>query len=248
MTAIDCVEIMGMPVAVHVVDSRATRTDVEAVFAYLRGVDAQFSTFKPDSETEQMNRGELREADCSDAMREVLSICERTRMQSGGYFDARYGGKLDPTGVVKGFAIQRAAELLRSRGLHDFVIDAGGDIQTAGTNQAGQRWRIGIRDPFDPMGLANVAYLSGEGIATSGSYERGAHIFDPVHGRSAAGVASVTVVAPDVCEADRFATAAFAMGERSIVFLERLPGIEGFVVCLDGSAYCTTGFTRYMRR
>ena len=248
MTARDCVAIMGMPVAVHVVDARAGIADVEAAFDYLRLVDSVFSTYRPDSETERLNSGELATDEASEDMRLVLGLCERTRIQSDGYFDARYRGPLDPSGVVKGFAILGAADLLRGRGFSSFVVDAGGDIQTCGTNLAGQKWRIGIQDPFEPTRLVSVVYLSGQGVATSGTYARGAHIYDPVHGRPATGVASMSVIARDVCEADRFATAAFAMGEQGIVFLEKLPGIEGLMVRLDGSMYCTTSFPGYMRK
>lgn len=248
MTVRECAGIMGMPVTVHIVDPAASTLDLQAVWSYLRHIDCAFSTYKPDSETERLNRGELLEEDCSKAMREVLAICERTRVASRGFFDARYHGRLDPSGVVKGYAIHRSAELLRKRGLTGFFVDAGGDAQTCGGNERGTKWRVGIRDPFDPSKLVNVVHLSGEGIATSGNYERGEHIYDPVRGRPAASIASVTVIAPDVCEADRFATAAFAMGEESILFLEELPDVEGFMVRLDGSMFCTTGFPRFMQK
>ncbi|MBI4220919.1 MAG: FAD:protein FMN transferase [Chloroflexi bacterium] len=248
MTARGCAGIMGMPVAVNILDDGARQRDLEAVFEYMRHIDGVFSTYRPDSETERLNRGDLRVEQSSGEMREVLAICEQTRQASGGYFDARYQGRLDPSGVVKGYAIRKAADLLRLRGFTRFAVDAGGDIQTCGSNPDGQKWRVGVRDPFDPERLINIVHLCGEGIATSGTYARGSHIFDPIEGRAATAVASVTVIAEDVCDADRFATAAFAMGERGIRFLEQLPGVEGYLIGLDGIASCTTGFPRFMRR
>jgi thiamine biosynthesis lipoprotein len=239
-------DIMGMPVSVHIVDPGAGEDDVEMAFAYLRHIDQAFSTYKPDSETERINRGELPEADSSEEMRTVIALCEQTRSETEGYFNARYRGRFDPSGLVKGYAIRTAAELLRQRCFRHFYVEAGGDIQTSGHNRSGRKWRVGIRDPFNISKLLNVVHLSGEGIATSGSYERGQHVYDPVGKRPANTLASVTVVAADVFDADRFVTAAFAMGERALHFLEATPGLEGCVVNLDSRMEWTSGFPRYM--
>ncbi|MBI4313148.1 MAG: FAD:protein FMN transferase [Chloroflexi bacterium] len=239
-------DIMGMPISLHIVNAGAGQADADAVFAYLRHVDGVFSTYKSESETERINRGELSEHDCSEEMRLIIALCEQTRTETGGYFDARYRGRFDPSGVVKGYAIQRSAELLHERGFRDFFVEAGGDIQTSGRNDRGEKWRVGIRSPFNPSELINVVRLSGEGIATSGTYERGEHIYDPVLGCPANALAGVSVIAANVCDADRFATAAFAMGERGIHFLEAMPGLEGYVITRDQRAYCTTGLQRYM--
>lgn len=238
--------IMGMPISVHIVDAAATQDDAEAVFAYMRHVDDVFSPYKPDSVTERLNRGDLSDANCGEEMRCILALCEQTRVETGGYFNARYHGRFDPSGVVKGYAIQQSALLLRQRGFQDFLVEAGGDMQTSGRNATGQKWRVGIRNPFCPQRLATVVHLSGEGIATSGAYERGEHIYDPIAERPANGIASVSVIADNVCDADRFATAAFAMGERGIQMLDALPGVHGYVIGKEGRAYCTTGFLRYL--
>ena len=237
--------IMGMPVSVHIVDA-AAEGDAEMVFDYLRHIDRVFSTYKPDSETERIDRGELSVTDSSEEMRTVIALCEKTRLETGGYFNARYRGRFDPSGIVKGYAIRQASEFLRERGFRDFFVEAGGDIQTSGRNARGEEWRVGIRDPFNVSGLFSAVRLSGDAIATSGVYERGDHIYDPVEGRPANAVASLSVIAPDVYDADRFATAAFAMGERGIHFIEVTPGLEGCVVGWDRRAHCTTGFQKYL--
>ncbi len=241
-------DIMGMPVSIHIVDVRAGLDDVDAVFAYLRHIDSVFSTYKPESETERINRGALSDKDSSEEMRTVIALCERTKSETGGYFDARYQGRFDPSGIVKGYAIQGAAGLLRQRGFKDFFVEAGGDIQTSGHNDRGEKWRVGIQSPFNPSQLVNVVRLSGEGIATSGAYARGEHIYDPVQGRPAREVASVSVIGSNVYDADRFATAAFAMGKRGIQFIEAVPGLEAYVITLDQRAYCTTGFHKHLSR
>lgn len=239
-------DVMGMPVSVHIVDACASEDDADAVFAHLRHIDRVFSTYRQDSETERISRGELSQADSSDEMRTVIALCEQTRLETGGYFDAHCRGRFDPSGIVKGYAVRQAAKILRQRGFRDFFVEAGGDIQTSGCNSRGEPWRVGIRNPFDTSGLFNVVRLSGEAIATSGTYERGEHIYDPVHRRPANAVASLSVIAPDIYNADRFATAAFAMGESGILFIEAMPSLEGCVIGWDRHARSTSGFQKYL--
>lgn len=238
--------VMGMPVSLRIVDPRASAGDGEAVFTYLRHIDAVFSTYKSESETARINRGELLEGEASEEMRTIIALCRQTKAETGGYFDANFRGRFDPAGLVKGYAIQRAAELLQGRGFLNFYVEAGGDIQTFGHNHLGRKWRVGIRDPLKPSGLTCVVHLSGEGIATSGTYERGEHIYNPIERRPANEIASVSIIASNVYDADRFATAAFAMGEAGIRFIQTLPGIEGCVIGLDGRAHCTIAFQEYL--
>ena len=163
--------VMGMPVTV-VCDRGAER-----VFAWLRWVDATFSTYREDSEIRRIDRGELHVADAHPDVQEVLARCERLRVQTGGYFDARAGGSLDPSGLVKGWAVDRAAALLRGR----FMIDAGGDVLLRGGP-----WRVGVRHPLRGDALCAALELSDAAVATSGAYERGDHVLDPVRRRAGA--------------------------------------------------------------
>ena len=235
--------LMGMPISVEIVDPPGL-APLEAVFAYFEHVDRRFSTYRADSEVAAINRGRLPAAGYSDEMREVLTLAERTRHETGGFFDIRRrDGALDPSGIVKGWAIRNAAAIVAAHGARDFFIDAGGDIQPSGRNPAGDEWSVGIRSPFDTNEIIKVVYPRGHGIATSGSYARGQHIYDP-HSPAdeIASVVSLTVIGADVLEADRFATAAFAMGEDGIFFIEQTAGLEGYVVDRDGRATLTTGF------
>src|ERR1700692_2208285 len=140
--------LMGMPITVEIVDAAATEADIANVFACFRAVDDTFSTYKEDSEISKINRGELCEEAYSDEMQTILALSEQTKQATRGYFDIRHTGIIDPSGIVKGWEILKAARILEKAGLRNFYIDAGGDIQVAGT-KGGNLWRVGIRNPFN---------------------------------------------------------------------------------------------------
>ena len=238
--------LMGMPITVEVVDPCVTEADIANIFAYFGAVDDTFSTYKEHSEISKINRGELREDEYSDDMKTILALSEQTRQETQGYFDIRHNGIADPSGIVKGWAILQAATLLKEAGFTHFYIDAGGDIQVSGSKD-GKPWRIGIRNPFNRNEIVKVLAVTDKGIATSGTAIRGQHIYNP-HDPDAPpqDIVSLTVVGPNVYEADRFATAAFAMGKKGIYFIEQLPGFEGYVIDASARATYTSGFERYV--
>jgi thiamine biosynthesis lipoprotein len=234
---------MGMPVTVEVIDARAAAL-IDSAFAYFAAVDQRFSLYKPDSEITALNEGRLHIDAASRELHDVLRIAECTRRQTDGYFNIRRpDGCLDPSGIVKGWAIRNAARLLAAAGALNFLVDAGGDIQTQGKADSGEDWRIGIRHPFNAAQTVKIVRLAGRGMATSGTYARGQHIYNPHEpSRAIDDIVSLTVIATDVLEADRFATAAFAMGEAGIEFIQRQPGLEGYLIGADGVATQTSGF------
>jgi thiamine biosynthesis lipoprotein len=238
--------LMGMPITVEIVDA-ADGAVVDAVFAYFDSVDRRFSTYRSDSEIAAINRGCLSSADSSNEMRAVLALAEQTRRETDGFFDIRKpDGSLDPSGIVKGWAIDKAGALVARRGVGDFFIEAGGDVHSRGKNADGEEWSVGIRSPFNGAEIVKVVYPRGRGVATSGSYARGQHIYNPhAPGRPIDDVVSLTVVGRDVLEADRFATAAFAMGKDGIFFIEAAPGLEGYAINADGRATLTSGFAGF---
>jgi thiamine biosynthesis lipoprotein len=239
-------QIMGMPVTVEVVDDGVAEAAIRRTFDYFRSVDARYSTYKKNSEISRINRG-LSRADWSTEMRRIMELCEQTKQETGGYFDIEHGGKLDPSGLVKGWAIKQAAEQLRSEGVRDFRIDAGGDVQVNGASSRGRAWRIGILNPFKRDEVVKIVEVSSEGVATSGTAMRGQHIYNPrAPGKPITEIASLSVIGPDVYEADRFATAAFAMGKQGIAFIESRPGLEGYMIGADKQAVFTSGFERYI--
>ncbi len=240
--------LMGMPITVEVVDASVTEADLAKVFASFRAVDDTFSTYKAHSEIAKINRGELCEEEYSDAMQTIFALSEQTRQATQGYFDIQHHGSIDPSGIVKGWAILQAAQMLKEAGLNNFYIDAGGDIQVAG-KKGGNPWRIGIRNPFNRTEHVKVLAVTDKGIATSGTAIRGQHIYDPHHPDTPLqDIISLTVIGPNVYEADRFATAAFAMGKRGIFFIEQLPGFEGYMIDVSARATFTSGFERYVLR
>jgi thiamine biosynthesis lipoprotein len=239
--------LMGMPVTVEIVDDMSVDL-LNDVYAYFASVDARFSLFKPESEISAFNQGRLVLEDLSPHMHEILALSERTKRETNGYFEIRRpDGALDPSGIVKGWAIRNAAHLLRLFGAENFFVDAGGDVQTWGKNVDGQDWKIGIRSPFNEQEIVKVLTPKGRGVATSGSYVRGQHIYNPHEpGRQIEDIVSLTVIGPDVLEADRFATAAFAMGRAGIHFIQKHPDLEGYVIDFNGIATQTTGLRAYV--
>jgi thiamine biosynthesis lipoprotein len=241
--------IMGMPVSVEIVDAQATQSDLDIVFNYFTYVDNNFSKFKATSELTALNEGKITLDEASADMKEVIALCEQTRQETDGYFDMRApNGTCDPTGLVKGWAVCKAGDIIRAHGFKNFCVEAGGDMEISGHNVKGEKWRIGIRNPFGEVNdIVKVVALSDEGIATSGTYVRGQHIYNPhKHGEEIRDVVSLSVIGPNVYEADRFATAAFAMGEDGIMFIERLSGFEGYQINKEGVATMTTGFSNYV--
>ncbi len=238
---------MGMPITVEIPGSDAREEFFAKVFAYFTHIDETFSTYKKTSEISAINEGILSEDAWSDEMKEVFELSEQTKKETRGYFDIKTpAGSLDPSGLVKGWAIFNAAEILKTAGIEDFYIDAGGDIQPHGKNAEGKPWSVGIKNPFAQGEIVKVLYLSGEGVATSGSYIRGSHIYNPLDAKNPASeVVSLTVVGPNVYEADRFATAAFAMGRYGVSFIEGLPGFEAYSIDAAKVATMTSGFAAY---
>ena len=236
---------MGMPVVVEIADANASQASLDAVFDYFTAIDERFSTYKPTSEITLFNEGTIAEAQLSEEMKTVFHLSEETKKLTNGFFDIDFAGTRDPSGLVKGWAIHNAADILRKKGFKNFYVEVGGDIEVAGKNNSGTLWSIGIRNPFKREEVVKVVYLDNKGIATSGSAVRGLHVYNPKEKRPAADMVSMTVIGPNIYEADRFATAAFAMGKSGIHFIEGLPGFEGYMIDHDGIATYTSGFEKY---
>jgi thiamine biosynthesis lipoprotein len=224
-------QIMGMPIVVEVRDGDAP---FDEVFDWFRWVDETFSTYKPDSEISRVARGEPA---ISPEVRDILDRCERLRAQTNGYFDACAGGTLDPSGLVKGWAVDRAADLLEAAGVREYALNAGGDIRLRGT------WRVGIQHPRERQAIAAVVEATDLALATSGEYARGAHVLDPHTGAPPDGILSVTISGPDLATADAYATAALAMGA-SIAphWLARLRGYGALLILGDERLLSTPSF------
>ncbi|EGX58534.1 thiamine biosynthesis lipoprotein precursor [Streptomyces zinciresistens K42] len=220
---------------------------LESAVAALHRVDEVFSTYRDGSEVSRLARGELTAAECSPEVAEVLGLAAEAERVSEGWFSTAYEGRLDPTGIVKGWSVERVARAVaRVPGVSGVSVNGGGDVQLLGAPGPRRPWRIGVSDPLRPGGLAAVVSAAGVdelAVATSGTAERGAHIVDPRTGRSAVtDLVAVTVVAPRLTWADCWATAAFAMGSRQALrWLESLPDVEALLITAGDEVRCTDG-------
>ena len=189
---------MGMPIRIEVRDAHVDPAALDRAFAWFRWVDATFSTYKPDSVISRLNRGELPLSEAHPEVRAVLERCAELQQETDGYFDIhsamlrqweRLGdaalrlGAVEPAGLVKGWAVDRAARILDAAGAENYSIDAGGDIRVRGGPAPGRPWRVGIQHPLQRDKVAAVVAATDLAIATSGAYERGDHIIDPHSGQ-----------------------------------------------------------------
>ena len=244
-------QVMGMPILIEVCDMDTDEAAIERVYRWLRYVDTTFSTYDASSEISRLNRGELKLADTSLAVRSVLGRCASLRERTDGFFDScasMPGGGVDPSGLVKGWSLLGGARLLEQAGARNFCIDAGGDIIVRGHAPQGGPWRIGIAHPLQRDAIACTVALSDAAIATSGAYERGAHVIDPHTGAAPTGLLSATAIGLDITVADAFATAAFAMGRDAPQWCARQQGWEFMLVTEDEQVLTTAGFEQYRVR
>lgn len=243
-------DIMGMPISVRLrgpgVRDPAAESVVDDVFAWLRRVDAVFSAYRPDSELNRHRRKELTLAACDPMLAEVFELCTEAAQRTDGWFDPQvstHGGRLlDPAGIVKGWAVQGAGELLSTLGGCDHYINAAGDITMLVRESSAPPWRLGIADPHHGDRLVDVVTWRTGGMATSGTAARGGHVYNPFTGKSATELASVTVVGPELLWADVYATAALARGSAAQQWLSTLDGYEHFAVTADGQYWHSDGW------
>ena len=228
---------MGTVFSFRIAAPGVDRPTLAATLDWLHTMDAMFSTYRRDSEISRINAGQLRVPEAAQEVQDAFAACERFRSDTDGFFDARPGGTLlDPSGYVKGWAIQRAADMLAAAGSINHCLNGGGDVACAGRPGASRGWRIGIADPFRRHSLLTTVEARGPiAVATSGLAERGAHILDPHTGGPVTDIASVTVIAADLVIADVYATAAAAMGaDRAADWLAARPEVRAVLVCASG--------------
>ncbi len=229
---------------------------VDDVYRWFERVDDLFSTWRDDTEISRLARGQIGVHATSAEVRTVLQLCEQIRRESEGAFDITVGARakvppraglspLDPSGFVKGWAVERAAELLEAAGATNFWINAGGDVLVRGQPDETSAWRVGIQHPWEHDKVAAVVDVIDLAVATSGRYERGDHVLDPRTGLPARGLASVTVVGPDLARADAYATAAIALGEHGMAWLATRRGVDAMGVTDDRTVIVTPGFGRH---
>lgn len=233
---------MGTVFTIDIRDPGPWGGAVARVVSWLHQVDAVFSTYRADSDISRIRRGELAVEHAHPDVAAVLDLAALIEEETGGYFTAWWDAALDPTGVVKGWAVEEASRLLLLHGSRNHAVNGGGDIQCSGGPAADEPWRIGITDPFDSSHLLSVVTGRDLAVATSGTAERGPHIVDPTTGEPARHLASVTVVGSSLTWVDAYATAAVAMGPDAARWIHHVPGHEALLVAADGEAVPTAGF------
>jgi FAD:protein FMN transferase len=236
--------VMGMPILVDVRDDGVDGVVFDRLFAWLGWVDQTFSTYKEDSEISRIGRGDLGLGGAHADVRAVLERCEELRIETNGFFDVGATGALDPSGLVKGWSIDRGAAILDAAGVRNYAINAGGDVWVRGRGIPDPDWRVGIEHPLERDKIAAVVAMADGAIATSAEYARGEHVLDPHTRRPPEGVLSVTITGPELATADAYATAAFAMGEDGPRWTAGLAGYEALTILTDLRVLSTPGFPR----
>ena len=242
------VQVMGLPVSIHVRGPLAREPEVEAAvaqaYAALHADDATFSTWKAESPVSRVRRGELTLADAGPR---VAALCDEAANRTGGAFSAWLPGPdgspaFDPTGLVKGWAVQQAHDALVERlaglgeGGHDVLVSAGGDVAVGCGRTDTPDWMVGIEDPRDRSRVLLTVPLRRGAVATSGTAARGQHIVDPRSGLPPPGLLSATVVGPSLTWADVYATAAFVQGADAATWLRTLPDAADLAAVLVDTA------------
>jgi len=228
---------------------------LDEIFAWFVRVDDLFSTWRPDTEIMRIARQELAIGDAAPEVREVLELCERVREDTDGAFDITFGQRsqlpphegsspIDPSGLVKGWAVQHAADRLSAVGAGTFWINAGGDIVARGRPDDGP-WRIGLQHPWERDKLAAVVGVVDRAVATSGIYERGDHVIDPLTGAPVRGLTAVTVIGSDLTFVDAYATAVLVLGRPGLDWIASLDGYEALAITDDRDVIVTPGFDQY---
>jgi thiamine biosynthesis lipoprotein len=255
--------VMGVPVMFDICgDPLRGKAALEAAVDWLHWADATFSTYRSDSEISRLNRGELAIADLHPDVAAVLARCAELKEETDGYFDieapyhsgpgsgvpeaGRGGpGSVEPSGVVKGWAVARVVRILREGGVANFLVNASGDVYAAGHPDGGSAWRVGIQHPRLAAEVVLTLALRDASVATSGMQARGEHIADPFDARVPSGLLAVTITGEDIATADAYATAAFAMGaQRAAAWCAGLKGYEAALFCEDDTVLTTPGLTR----
>lgn len=235
--------VVSFDVSADESDESTVRAAIKVAVEWLHHVDAIFSTYRADSDISRLNTGELSLADCDPLVSEVFDLCADVAHETRGYFSSTYAGRLDPTGLVKGWSVERASELLHDAGLLNHCVNGGGDVRARGGPAPTRGWSVAIAHPLQRDGFAAVVEVRDGAVATSGTTERGFHVVNPFTGRPATQLASVTVVGPDLTRADAYATAALAMGEAAREWFGEVAGYEALAIAPDGTGWATPGFT-----
>jgi thiamine biosynthesis lipoprotein len=243
-------------------DKENLRSAAEAAYKEMKRLEGLMTVYNQDSEISRLNR-----LGWSKISQESIELLWRSRFfsdETNGAFDITLGSYMDLViagsyagfnkpgmrvdfgGIGVGYAVDRAASILRSRGVKRALIDGGGEIKALGSKSDNLSWRVGIRNPFQKKEFIDVIGLENLSVSTSGNYE-GAHIIDPRTGRFPTGLESATIVSEDAVRADALSTAVFVLGEHEgLDLIEKTPGVEGLLLTSKGRVVRSSGFDSYV--
>lgn len=228
--------IMGTGVSIDIPDCRNQKVFSE-LFSMLEEMDQRFSTYKPTSEVSRFQRGEIKQEDLSTDFKFVIKQCTKWAGKTDGFFNAEFSGEFDPSGYVKGWAIQKAGDLINKSGFNTYCVAIGGDILASSDDD--KTWNVGLQNPEGKGSIIGKLSAKNLAVATSGNYERGSHIINPKSGKPATKLKVVTVVGPDIVTADVLATTAFAMGSTGKDFLKKWTDYSSLIIDNDNSPVFT---------
>lgn len=243
--------IMGLPITVDIPNCQDNSV-FEVVFTRFHEINNRYSTYKKDSEVSRFQTGELDSKSLSGELKKIISECRKAQKWTDGYFSAWAAGIFDPSGYVKGWAIDQAGKIIETQGYKTYCISAGGDILAS--SDSDKVWQIGIQDPHHKNKILNPApnldapqsncrllrsgfeagqatlQIKNGAVCTSGNYERGAHIINPKTKQPAAELLSVTIIGTDIIKADILATACFAMGQKAAKFMKSQKDYQALII------------------
>lgn len=235
--------LINAPATVEILDECKPQ-DIDEILEFFHSNSLLFNIYRKDSEISKLNRGVIKPSEISPVVRKVLKACDETRLITHGYFDCKIERLINPAGLLKGYLISEAASILRKKGYSNFYIEIGGDMEVCG-NKNGKPWKIGVANPSNRI-RPYAIYLENKGLATSISNGHGIPIYNPITHKVANVIRSVTVIAENCFDADRFSTALLAMGEKAVPFLEHNDELAAFIVFRDGKEYFTPKIDTYM--
>jgi len=216
------IEVWGTVLYIEAASTSIDRASIDSaiddVHQFAHEVDRAFSTYKEGSFISRLRRNEIEIGQCPQDVQDVWDACQNAKYLSRGAFDPwAVAGGFDPSGYVKGWAADRIAEILQKAGCVHLQVNAAGDVTLRGGNilDSGEiePWKIGVVNPDSRREVVRIFEIFDGAIATSGTYERGAHIADPFSGTIAIGAKSATVLGPDGGLTDALATALMVTGD-----------------------------------
>jgi len=238
--------IMGMPITVMINASQSKKLFIifKKVFDYFEDIDSKYSPYKLSSQVSKYNL-------CKDKFKidpefqKILDLADYYHRRTEGYFDIDFNGIIDPSGIVKAYAIEQACLIIKDY-YDDFYLDVGGDIVVSKPTSCQEYWKIGIRDPFHLNQIVKVVKLQNGAVATSGNYIKKSHLYNPLSGTIVKDPVSLTVIGSSIIEVDVLATAAFSRGLNSIYWLEQQDFLEAYMINAKAQATYTSGFEVYI--